>query len=415
MLIFVAISMLAVMIVIVMAVDGGALQREKRLAQKAADAAALAAAVEIFRARTDSVTASALGESRNNGFANGHRGVTVTVTYPTTSGFFVGANYVKVVVQRRMASLFASFVGRDSVTVTAQAVAGLGTATQQCLVVLDGSAGPALEVKSQARVTATGCGVTVNSSDNSGSPQAVDVQSSSYLTTGSLSVVGGVSGSGIYTPAATTGVPLAPDPMGYLTWPAVPNTCNFTNVNINTAAEAAVALTPGTYCGGITVATVSATMMPGVYYLRGQNAGKALSIKSAGGLSGTGVTFVLDSSSSGQFGIVDIESSGIVNLSAPTTGTWAGILMYQNPSATSSLTNIFQSGSTSMLSGTIYFKNTSVEVKSSGANGSTTIDGALLARTISVHDNATQLILRGTSGGAPDAQYLALKHPTIVE
>src|SRR5689334_5741565 len=113
MLVFIAVTLVGCLSLVALAIDGGALQRQRRLTQKAADAAATAAAIEIFRNRIDSVQASALSGAKRNGFDNGVNGVIVAVTYPTTSGFFVGGNYVKVEVTRRMATNFSAFIGQD--------------------------------------------------------------------------------------------------------------------------------------------------------------------------------------------------------------------------------------------------------------------------------------------------------------
>src|SRR5687767_7757334 len=81
-LIVVAMSMLGLMGVLVLCIDGGTLQHQKRMAQTAADAGALAGAVEILRNRPDSAVASAKSESARNGFPDRVGGNVVTVTYP---------------------------------------------------------------------------------------------------------------------------------------------------------------------------------------------------------------------------------------------------------------------------------------------------------------------------------------------
>src|SRR5258707_14034693 len=83
---FVALSMVAMMALLVLVIDSGALQRRKRMAQAAADAGALAAANEVFRNRPAlEIAPSALRETARNGFTDGTNCVGVTVTYPTTS------------------------------------------------------------------------------------------------------------------------------------------------------------------------------------------------------------------------------------------------------------------------------------------------------------------------------------------
>jgi uncharacterized membrane protein len=89
----VAITMIAFMGALAIAIDGGSIQRQRRLAQNAADAGALAGAWEIYRNHnTDSaVFANALQETARNGFTNGVDGVVVTVSRPTSPDHFTGS------------------------------------------------------------------------------------------------------------------------------------------------------------------------------------------------------------------------------------------------------------------------------------------------------------------------------------
>src|SRR6266567_3446367 len=137
-LLLIAISMIALMGIMVMALDGGLLQRQRRIAQLAADAAAKAAAIEIYRDRTDSVVASAVSEATRNGFTNGVGGRVVIVTYPSTEPGFSGNQYVQVQVRDTVRTIFASILGRPRVPVNARSVGGVTGTTQSCVTALDG-------------------------------------------------------------------------------------------------------------------------------------------------------------------------------------------------------------------------------------------------------------------------------------
>jgi hypothetical protein len=105
-----------------------------------------------------------------------------------------------------------------------------------------------------------------------------------------------------------------------------------------------VALTPGVYCGGFNFNSApTVTLAPGVYVIKNGswnvNGGK---------WSGTGVTFYFADSSNIQF------NSGMdFTLTAPTTGTYAGILIYEADGLSES-PFIFDNSVQETMSGFIY-------------------------------------------------------------
>src|SRR5437764_8911302 len=79
----VAITLVGLLALMAFAIDGGAVQRERRLAQNAADAGALAGAQEILRGHTQAVAfAAADTGARRNGFVDGVNGAHVIVSQP---------------------------------------------------------------------------------------------------------------------------------------------------------------------------------------------------------------------------------------------------------------------------------------------------------------------------------------------
>src|SRR5215211_7617119 len=87
-LILAAVSTLLLVSILALALDLGSLQQQRRMAQTAADAGALAGAIEIWRNRIDSVEESAASETKRNGFEHLVNGNVVTVTYPATNAPF---------------------------------------------------------------------------------------------------------------------------------------------------------------------------------------------------------------------------------------------------------------------------------------------------------------------------------------
>ena len=93
---------------------------------------------------------------------------------------------------------------------------------------------------------------------------------------------------------------------------------------------------PGVYTGGIKLNVNNSgtviTMQPGIYYLNGtNNNGFNLNLSNGTTLTGSGV--LIYNYPAGQNDNVNISNGGgTMNLSPMTTGTWAGITMWQSSS-----------------------------------------------------------------------------------
>ena len=103
---------------------------------------------------------------------------------------------------------------------------------------------------------------------------------------------------------------------------------------------------------------------PGVYYVSGGD----FQVNALANVSGTGVTIYLSGSSH-----VSINGTATVNLTAPTTGTYAGMLFFGDRAGTGN--NTFNGTASSSLTGTIYFKSGKVNYLGniSGAGGCTQV------------------------------------------
>ena len=218
--VLVAVSLIVLMGVLVLAIDGGSLQQQKRIAQTAADAAALAGAVEIFRNRIDSVEESAFSEAKRNGFEHTVGGAIVTVTYPAAGTNFAGAKFVNVEVQRTLPSIFASIFGRASTVIRAHATGGVALG-EYCFLVLDPTSANALKLENSAQLHGSGCGVQVNSTNTSGLNVA---GTGAQITAPSVGIAAAsaVGAEKIVTDAGVQyGVPATADPMSQLEMPTV--------------------------------------------------------------------------------------------------------------------------------------------------------------------------------------------------
>lgn len=373
-------------------IDGAQLYVQRQMAQAAADAAAQSAIMSIMRGTnstsahpfstgssfTCTVPPAALDQrtpcvyAQDNGF--GTSADTVTISFPASIAGATLASVptpaVSVTVQRVVNSSLIRFFGIASSTIKAKASAGImSSVPADCLYVLDPSAKNALNVSNGASVTMN-CGITVDSNNTT----AASIIGGASLTATSISAVGGVtvSNGGTTNPAPTTGVAVTADPLASVGSPAV-GACNYNNWN---PGWGTYTMNPGVYCGGLVVSNGStATFNPGTYIINGG------SIQFIGGstITGNGVTFYLTGTNA-TYGGVNISNGVNVTLAAPTSGSYQGLLFYQDRSITSAVTSTFAGGSSSVTTGSLYFPTTAVSFSNGAANAGTT---AIVAKQVS--------------------------------
>ncbi|HUQ99939.1 MAG TPA: pilus assembly protein TadG-related protein [Gemmatimonadaceae bacterium] len=403
----VAVMMVAGLAVLAFVVDGGAVRRHQRLLQNAADAAAFAASVELFRGRSDTeASAAAQREASRNGFANGVGGVTVTVDHPST-GSYTGAAFVRATITEDLPTTFSGLLGRSSVTIRTRAIGGTGPANT-CLATLDPTAYHALDISSGGTLNAPGCSIVVNSNN----AEAMYVKNNSSVVSSAVGIVGGLGGSGPISSGVVTGIPPALDPLAYLSMPTV-GACSAAYGTLSPSGT--VTYNPGVYCGGFDFSGPGTfiTFNPGLYII----AGGGMTVRANANIRGTGVTFILTNAPSANGGATNyagltFASGSTEVLSAMTTGTFAGVLFYQDPSAGVSGTtylNFIGSGAGSVFNGSMYFPTQPVQIKS---GGDLNINGGLVAKTVEVITGSGNITMTGLGGGS---QYSALKKPTIVQ
>lgn len=172
--------------------------------------------------------------------------------------------------------------------------------------------------------------------------------------------------------------------------------------NYSKTGNGNVTLSAGTYCGGITLSgNLGVTFSPGVFVLHGGG------LNLSGNLSpihGTGVTFYNSGiSSSYPYSGLNLSGNLVLNLSAPTTGTYAGMLFMQNPLNTKAANIVGNAGAT--LAGNLYFPKNRLNL--SGNTGTSIPMGAVIAQKVSVSGN-TQLNMTNTYGPASGSNRVGL-------
>lgn len=377
-----------------LAVDVGYLLLTRNKMQISADAAALVAAGSLAHGQNiNTANALALAATAANGFTNGIQTTLVTIAIPPGgAGTFANdPTYARVTVSQTTLTFFASIFGVASALTSATAVSGPAGAGNPCMLTLGSSGSGALSVVGNSTVIASNCGIFVNSN----SPSAIQLTGNVSLTAGSISVLGGISKNGnVDTSPVTTGAPASINP--FLNFPAPAFTsCTFTN--FSRSGNGNIDLTPGTYCGGINITgnhTVS--LSSGMYVLYGGGFNVSGNISP---ISGAGVTIY--NSGSGISGPnaysgLNLNGNVVMQLSAPLTGSYAGMLFMQNPLNTQASSIVGNSGST--FAGNLYFPQSQLNL--TGNSGTSIPMGSVVAQKVSLtgNSNLSMTNIYGSSG-----------------
>ncbi len=349
-----------------LAIDAGNAFSDRRHAQNAADAAALAGALTCALAGTpdctsvsDQVRTIALTRADSNDYTND--GVnTVTVNTPPvagcngTNGAYVGnTEYIQVIIRSTVNTFFAPIVGINQLNNCVESIARVKPATTgemffgNAMVSLSPNTCRAFRVSGSSNTTVTGGGIFTNS--NSGCQQGDFNQSGNgRITAPSNCVVGSSSfSSGKVIPPPSHCEPFPYPPQYILPEPscAVDGTRTGSKKN-------GYNVTPGNIPGSWLSETV--VLGSGVYCISGD-----ATINSTDSITGQDVLLYFAS------GGLHINGKAEINLDAPDTGPYKGLLVYLPLDNDSSI--IINGSSDSEFTGTILAPASDIQINGTAA------------------------------------------------
>jgi len=365
-LIVAALAMTALLGFLALATDVGVLFRSRRNIQIAADAAAIAGSVNYLHiGSTSSAIAAAKSASSSNGVTDGSSGAVITVNIPPAGGPNAGnPAFVEAMVSKPKNTIFMGMFGFKTMTVNARAVAGTPTYGQVCIWLMANS-GKAFELQGSYDIEATDCGAYVNST----SSNALSVTGNGgTMNTLFLDVVGSSTSIHATSPTAPT-LNAAPrkSPWGNLTGPTENNGgCTTIDKTTTTVSGDMSASAPGlgnAICYQKAVTLSGATLGPGVYmFEKGVTISGTVTVN-GGTLDVSGGTF-------------NQPSNTLLNITAPTSGTYDGIALLQPSNNTSQLQVQFGSNNQTF-DGYIYAPGAEVYLQDNG--GGITATGIVAA------------------------------------
>ena len=351
-----------------LSVDVGDWYMQKRHLQTAADAASMAAALDLANQQNQyHATAAAQSSAEENSFDRRVPGNRLDVSYDMQGG----RRTVQVSVHAQVHTWFVQVLDSRPVYADATATAQVdGTSGPYCLLALSARAPDAISASAGAAVDAPGCGAA----DNSANDVALHVGGSSSLHLGPVKIVGGFKApedqpkafeyASIRTAASVTADP-------YVNLRIAPfNGCSASQQRggpLRIAMSSAVTLWPGVYCGGIELKGDNAvTLLPGTYVMDGGD----FSASGSGSITGKDVTIVLTNSGGsgyGNYGALRISGRRTVLLSAPGTGDYAGLAVVQDRKAPPRNDNTLTGSSGLTVDGAIYTPANALRFGGNGA------------------------------------------------
>ena len=285
---------------------------------------------------------------------------------PTAGPFKDDPDKVRVVLSTTEPLPFSGWFLNAAPAIQVEAVAENAKTTPNCVITLDRT-GTGVSITGSSTVNMN-CGLSSNSN--------FDATSSDYIKAGALSAVGTVTTGGAITgdTKINDGITEVSDPFaGRL---PVPNTQSSCSPNTYPLIKSDMTIGPvggGIICyQGLQIQSGIVDLRPGTYFI----GASGISVSAKATLRGSGVTLIFtnteSSFNSSKVGSFWAAGGATINLSAASSGTYAGVLMYVDP-RTPAKNNTLQitGNSDSSLQGTIYAP--SVEVR---MIGNSEIDGS---------------------------------------
>jgi hypothetical protein len=379
----VAVCLTIILSFVAIAIDGGLLMDRYQAVQAAADAAALAAANDLYynyqanQGLDPSGTAkdAAVASATANGFPN------ATVNIPPQSGPYAGlAGYAEVIINYNQRRYFSNIFGHADIPISARAVAqGRWTAALNGILVLNPTLPGSATVTGGGTATLLGAPFIIDSN----APNAGTATGNGTVTATEFDIVGqpGVNG-GHWNGPINSGIQPVPDPLAYLPEPD-PNTMPIQSKNhTHIAGQKTTTLNPGVYVGGIDVSGQGLLVMnPGIYYMQGGG----FTFTGNGGLTALGVMIVNAPQSTSDTISISGSTTGVIQMTPPTTGMYAGMTIWQSRSSTNTV-SITGNGNFT-IAGTFYAQHGQLNVTGNGNNN--VVGSQYISDTLVVNGNGT--------------------------
>ena len=276
----------------------------------------------------------------------------------------------------------------DAVTIGVEATAVADQGSPVCLMAINPTAWKSLNIQGTVDVNAIACAIQVNSQHD----EAMRQNGSGQATAESFCVHGDYSGSN-YTPTPRRHCMREQDPLA-AQFAVDLETLNIASMSCKGDYNKLVSngdeftLNPGLYCEGLTIKQGTVILKSGVHVFRDYE----LYIQAGGTLRsepGGSVTIIFTGGPGARF----VNQAGAnVDITAPSEGLFAGIVMASDPATVPDKQNTITGGGYMEFDGIIYYPKQALYISGNGDIGAESAQFAILADTIDIEGNGTLYI-----------------------
>ncbi len=372
------------MLSIGVAIDASTLSSQKSDLQGVADIGSIAGAKELSfsDANKDNVSAVVAAvvdryvKAQEMSFDSGSVDVKTKVTENPLR--------VTVNVQRKATSFFKKFIGHNVDKLSVSSSAEIIGKPNVCVLALDPSSNKALTLEHQANVLGRDCSVFSNSDDTN----AIKAKNSAKLVADFICSRGGKSGGpGNFSPEPMTDCPGFDDPLASRPEPIMTGSCDHNDLVVDYETRG---LSPGTYCGGLTITNGSdVNLDPGTYIIKDG----PLLVDDGSSLTGKYVGFYFTGDKAGM----NFANDSSISLEAQRSGIMAGLLLFSDRTQNDGVLYEVMSNDARVLLGTIYLPNGELRVGADGPVADQSAYTAIVARRMSLY-GGPKLILNTDYG-----------------
>ncbi|MEM5516705.1 Tad domain-containing protein [Henriciella sp. AS95] len=375
-----AISLMAILSLVGGTIALGMDSRSSNNLQHAADSSALGGATAFLHSdspKAEERLKAAHEQARSLATQNTDYSLTELDVAAVTEDAYGQHTNLKVELQFKPVNYFAKLVGSKSTTpIRRRAVATATWGFPLCVLTLEPKRS-GLTIKDQGQLEANNCIIW----SNSDSRKAMDFKGGSAKTK-AFCAVGDVDkdSRAQVDPKPEVGCQPLPDPLaGY----EVPTSGICDSFSVDVIRIGSTKLSPGIYCGGLSVRARNVTLEPGIYHIRGGG----LKIDARGELEAHGVTFLFD----GLINKVEIRGGSGLKVTAPTEGETAGMAFAQLPSVVTRLPDMKIDGALNV-EGVIYMPSYDIKIKKLGGGTTRSPYLQIVANSLEISDQGSLAI-----------------------
>ncbi len=370
-----ALMAVPLLVCVAIAIESTSKIRKNRSLQSALDSAALAAVIpgNLTIAEREAFAEQVFFENFKT-----ENGVKVETT-ATNSRVDISAELVQ-------ENLFIDLMDRSNSIVGAKATAVRTVEDVICVMTLDENETDSLRFEKDAKFSAPNCSIQVNSNAR----HAMSSNGNFIPEANSICIVGGARGR-IPNDVKTDCAPVADPYAGKFQTSNMP--CDFGPVSyfdfssyqeVMTVGEQVAVRKPGVYCDGLHIYDSTVKFEPGTYIIKDG----PLTVGHNSKIYGDGVTFVFTGNDSVLYTYENVE----MDLKAPKTGNYAGLIFFQDRNSSAGETSIIKGGVNMKLVGTMYFPTQNLFIGGYGTMGASSPAMAFIANNITFTSDIDKVI-----------------------